>query len=91
MLIPCWLTRSLRARPQDANKRPRSFRPGVESLEVRDLMAATLAVSDVGVVEGDHGTVNAVIGDGQGLGTIFNDDYHDSNRGGNHCPHGEKC
>jgi hypothetical protein len=166
MLLPSWLTRSRRARPRDATKRPRPFRPGVESLEVRDLMAATLAISDVSVAEGDHGTVNAVftvtlsepaagtvtvnygtadgtaqasrdyeaaagtltfapgetskaitiavkgdanvegnetffvdlsgavnavIGDGQGLGTILNDDYHDSNRGGNHCPHGEKC
>src|SRR5262245_50022081 len=60
MLIPSWLTRSRRARPQDANKRPRPYRPGVEPLEVRDLMAATLAISDVSVVEGDHGTVNAV-------------------------------
>src|SRR5262245_7717327 len=169
MLIPSWLTRSHRARPQDANKRPRPFRPGVESLEVRDLMAATLAVSDVSVVEGDHGTVNAVfmvtlsepatgtvtvnygtadgtaqasrdyeaaagtltfapgetsktitiavqgdkqveasetffvnlsgavnadIGDGQGLGTILNDDYHEGNDGSNgraHCGRGEKC
>jgi hypothetical protein len=60
MLIPSWLTRSRRARPQDATKRPRPFRPGVESLEDRDLMAATLAISDVSVVEGDQGTVNAV-------------------------------
>jgi hypothetical protein len=166
MLIPSWLTRPPRTRPQDAHKRPRPFRPDVESLEVRDLMAATLVISDVSVVEGDHGTanavftvtlsepaaaavsvnygtadgmaqasrdyeaaagtltfapgetsktitvavkgdtqveahetffvnlsgaVNAVIGDGQGIGTILNDDHHDSNRGGNHCTHGEKC
>jgi hypothetical protein len=166
MLIPSWLIRSLRARSQDANKRPQPFRPRIEPLEARDLMAATLAITDVALVEGDHGTVNAVftvtlsepaagtvsvnygtadgtaqasrdyeaaagtltfapgetsktitiavqgdkqveasetffvnlsgavnadIGDGQGLGTILNDDYHDSNTGGNHCPHGEKC
>jgi large repetitive protein len=60
MLTPSWLTRSRRARPQDANKRPRPFRPDVESLEVRDLMAATLAISDAALVEGDQGTVNAV-------------------------------
>jgi large repetitive protein len=60
MLIPSWLTRSRRARPQDATKRPQPFRPAVESLEVRDLMAASLAISDVAVIEGDHGTVNAV-------------------------------
>lgn len=60
MLLPSWLTRSRRARPRDANKRPQRFRPGVESLEARDLMAATLAISDVAVLEGDNGTVNAV-------------------------------
>src|SRR5262249_10398630 len=37
------------------------------------------------------GALNADITDGQGLGTILNDDYHDSNQGGNHCTHGEKC
>jgi hypothetical protein len=60
MLIPSWLIRSRRTRAHDANKRPRPFRPGVEPLEARDLMAATLAISDVSLVEGDHGTVNAV-------------------------------
>jgi hypothetical protein len=60
MLIPSWLTRSRRARPPDANKRPRTIRPCVESLEVRELMAATLAISDVAVFEGNKGTVNAV-------------------------------
>ena len=60
MLIPSWLTRSRRARPQDANLRPRPFRPRVEPLEARDLMAATLAISDVSLVEGNQGIVNAV-------------------------------
>ena len=166
MLIPSWLTRSRRARPQDATKRPRPFRPGVESLEDRDLMAATLAISDVSVVEGDQGTVNAVftvtlsepaagtvtvsygtadgtaqasrdfeaaagtltfapgetskpitiavkgdqqaeanetffvnlsgavnadIGDGQGVGTILNDDARNVGNGHDHCAKGEKC
>src|SRR5262245_13393887 len=58
MLLPSWLTRS--RHPQGANQRPRRFRPGVESLEDRHLLAATLAISDVSVYEGDQGTVNAV-------------------------------
>jgi hypothetical protein len=40
------------------------------------------------------GAVNADVGDGQGLGTILNDDYHDGNaghRGRGHCGRGEKC
>src|SRR5262249_18848687 len=59
MLISSWLTRSRRARPQDASERPQPFRPAVESLEARDLMAAALAISDAAVYEGGRGTVNA--------------------------------
>jgi hypothetical protein len=69
-----------------------TFAPGETS------KAVTVAVKGDTQVEAHEtffvnlsGAVNAVIGDGQGLGTIFNDDYHDSNRGGNHCTHGEKC
>ena len=60
MLIPSWLTRFHAARPRDAKRAPRTFRPGVESLEGRDLMAAALAISDESLVEGHRGTVHAV-------------------------------
>lgn len=61
MFLPSWLTRSHPVRPQGANKtlRPK-FRPGVEALEGRELMAASLAISDVSVWEGSSGTVNTV-------------------------------
>src|SRR5262245_6436734 len=166
MMLPSWLTRSPRPRPQDAHPRLRPFRPRVEALEDRDLMTATLAISDVSVQEVDAGTVNAVflvtlsepaaatvtvnystangtaqaghdfnaaagtltfapgetsktitiavrgdnhvegnetffvdltgainadILDGQGLGTILNDDYQDDNGHHGHCTRGEKC
>jgi hypothetical protein len=60
MLIPSWLTRSKGGGHNSAKHRQRpAFRPRVESLENRDLLATTLAIADVTVYETDFAGVMA--------------------------------
>src|SRR5262245_41263316 len=58
MLIPSWLSSIVRPVPARHQQRP-TFRPCVETLEGRDLMTATLAISDVTVYETNFAGVNA--------------------------------
>lgn len=61
MFLKSWLTRSHPVRGQNANQTPRPrFRPNLETLEGRELMAASLTITDVSVWEGNSGTVSAV-------------------------------